>query len=489
VSSRPTSVLSRELLPASIALYTTVALAAFEGLAVSAALPQVAADLGDVHLLPWVVTGYLLMSGVATVVAGPLVDSYGIRVVFRTAIVVFVTGAVLASFVPSMPLMVAARLIHGAGGGAIIAIGIAAVGLIYPGHLIGRAFAANATVWGVMGVAGPGIAAFMLTTLNWRWIFLVNIPLGLLALTAGWRVMPGPVENVHSRRVDLRGLVGVLALNTFLLLAVDRLGLQSLAWLGAATVAGAALWWHIRRTADPIMRIRHLVNQPFSTLAVTLALLVSGAVAMSSFLTLYVRGGRGASEVLTAWSVFFFVIGWTLGANLSSRLLDRMAETSVMGVGFMLTTPGLGLLGIAVVLDAPLGVILGLMVVIASGVGLATNAGLTLLRAVSDSSEIGRSSAAHQFFRNQGFTLGAAMGGAVILAVVATAVGDVEAVRDVLASEAISNALVSEAIRDGYAAAAFTGFGVVLAGLLPFLALRRHLAPQRAIRHTGGLPD
>jgi len=77
------------------------------------------------------------------------------------------------------------------------------------------------------------------------------------------------------------------------------------------------------------------------------------------------------------------------------------------------------------------------------------------------------------------------MGGAVILAVVATAVGDVEAVRDVLASEAIPNALVSEAIRDGYAAAAFTGFGVVLAGLVPFLALRRHLAPQRAVRQSG----
>lgn len=480
----PTSVLSRQLLPASIALYTTVALAAFEGLAVSAALPQVAADLGDVHLLPWVVTGYLLLSGVAAVVAGPLVDSYGVRVVFRSAIAVFVGGAVLASFVPSMPLMVAARLIHGAGGGAIIAVAIAAVGLIYPGHLIGRAFAANATVWGVMGVAGPGIAAFMLTALSWRWIFLVNIPLGLLALTAGWRVMPGPVENVHSRRVDVRGLLGVLALNTFLLLAVDRLGLQSIVWLGAASMAGAVLWWHIRRTTDPIMRIRHLVNQPFSTLAVALALLVSGAVAMSSFLTLYVRGGRGASEVLTAWSVFFFVIGWTLGANLSSRLLDRMAETSVMGVGFLLTAPGLGLLAIAVVVDASLAVVLGLMVIIASGVGLATNAGLTLLRAVSDSSEIGRSSAAHQFFRNQGFTLGAAMGGAVILAVVATAVGDVEAVRDVLASEAIPNALVSEAIRDGYAAAAFTGFGVVLVGLVPFFALRRHLAPQRAVRQS-----
>jgi MFS family permease len=478
----PTSVLSRELLPASIAIYTTVALAAFEGLAVSAALPQVAADLGDVHLLPWMVTGYLLMSGVAAVVAGPLVDSYGVRAVFRTAIVVFVTGAVLASTVPSMPLMVAARLLHGAGGGAIIAVGIAAVSLIYPANLIGRAFAANATVWGVMGVAGPGIAAFMLTTLNWRWIFLVNIPLGLLALAAGWRVMPAAVDVAHSRRLDVPGVIGVLALNTFLLLAVDTLGVRSLLWLAGAVATGWALWFHIRRTADPIMRIRHLASQPFSTLAMSLALLVTGAVAMSSFLTLYVRGGRGASELLTAWSVFFFVIGWTLGANLSSRLLDRLPETSVIGVGFALTTPGLALLGIGVTTDAPLPVILGLMTLTAAGVGLGTNAGLTLLRAVSDPSEIGRSSAAHQFFRNQGFTLGAAMGGAVILAVVATAVGDVESVRDVLASEAIPNPVVSEAIRDGYAAAAFTGFGVVASGLVPFLALRRHLAPARASR-------
>lgn len=482
MSTRPTSVLSRELLPASIAVYTTVALAAFEGLAISAALPQVAADLGDVHLLPWVVTGYLLMSGVATVVAGPLVDSYGVRAVFQAAIIVFVTGAVLASFVPSMPFMVAARLIHGAGGGAIIAVGIAAVGLIYPAHLVGRAFAANATVWGVMGVAGPGIAAFMLTTLDWRWIFLVNIPLGLVALAAGWKVMPGPVENVHSRRVDTRGVLVVLALNTFLLMAVDRLGVESLVWLTAAAAAGVVLWYHIRHTADPIMRIRHLASQPFSTLAISLALLVTGAVALSSFLTLYVRGGRGASETLTAWSVFFFVIGWTIGANLSSRLLDRMAESSVIGVGFALTTPGLGLLGLAVAFDAHLAVILGLMTVTASGVGLGTNAGLTLLRAVSDASEIGRSSAAHQFFRNQGFTLGAAMGGAVILAVVAAAVGDVETVRDVLASDAIPNPAVSEAIRDGYAAAAFTGFAIVTAGLVPYIALRRQLAPARATR-------
>ena len=74
----------------------------------------------------------------------------------------------------------------------ISAVVIAAVGLVYPHHLVGRAFAANATVWGVMGVAAPAIAALMLTVLDWRWIFLVNLPLGLAALIAGWRVLPGP---------------------------------------------------------------------------------------------------------------------------------------------------------------------------------------------------------------------------------------------------------------------------------------------------------
>ena len=474
-ANRPTSVLSPELLPASIALYTMVALAAFEGLAVSAALPQVAADLGDVSLLPWVVTGYLLMSGVATVAAGPLLDSYGVRATFRVSVTLFVGGAVLASFVPSMQWMIVARLIHGAGGGGIIAVALAAVALIYPPHLIGRAFAANSTVWGIMGVAGPGIAAFMLTTLSWRWIFLVNVPLGTIALAAGWRVMPGPVV-AHPRRLDLPGLVGVLVFDACLLFAVDLLGPASIPWVAASVVVAAGLWWHIRRSPDPIMLTRHLFRQPFASLALSLALMVAGAIATSSYITLYVRGARGASELLTAWSVFFFVIGWTLGANSSSRLMDRMAESTVMVIGFWLTAPGMLALGVAVSVTAPLWVILGLMTVTASGIGLATNAGLTLLRRVSGPDEIGRATAAHQFFRNQGFTLGAAMGGAVILAVVARAIGDLEAVREVLRTGIADDPATAAAIARGFASAVFVGSAAAVVGVVPLVALRRHLA-------------
>lgn len=456
-----------------------MALAAFEGLAVSAALPQVAADLGDVSLLPWVVTGYLLMSGVATVAAGPLIDSYGIRVTFRVSLGMFVAGAVLASFVPSMHWMIVARLLHGAGGGGIVAVVLAAVSLIYPPHLVGRAFAANSTVWAVMGVAGPGIAAFMLTTLSWRWIFLVNIPLGAMALVAGWRVMPGPLVK-DPRRLDLGGLAGVLVLNACLLFAVDLLGPASIPWAVGAAVSAVILWWHVRRANDPIMLPRHLFRQPFSTLALSLALMVAGAIAVSSYITLYVRGARGASELVTAWSVFFFVIGWTVGANGSSRMMDRMRESTVIVVGFWLTTPGLLALGLAVRASAPLWLVLGLMTFTASGIGLATNSGLTLLRRVSGTGEIGRATAAHQFFRNQGFTLGAAMGGAVILAVVGSAIGDVETVREVLRTGVADDPATAAAIADGFASAVFVGLGSALAGVIPLVWLRRHLRSEQA---------
>ncbi|MDH5421129.1 MAG: MFS transporter, partial [Acidimicrobiia bacterium] len=182
--SKPTSVLSPELLPASVAIFTLVGLSAFNSLGVSAALPNLAADLGNLELLPWVITIYLLMAGVATVVSGALIDTVGLRTIFRVSVVAFVVGSLIGGLTTSMPLLIAARAVQGTGGGGIIAVGLAGVNLLFPKHLVGRAFAANSTVWGVMGVAGPALAAFLLSFASWHWIFFVNVPFGLISLAA-----------------------------------------------------------------------------------------------------------------------------------------------------------------------------------------------------------------------------------------------------------------------------------------------------------------
>ena len=103
MSTTATSVLSRELLPASIAVFATAALASFQALGIAAALPDIAGDLGDVSLLPWVITAFLLTSSLATVVAGPFIDSIGVSRMFRIAVVIFTLSGFASAFAPSMP--------------------------------------------------------------------------------------------------------------------------------------------------------------------------------------------------------------------------------------------------------------------------------------------------------------------------------------------------------------------------------------------------
>jgi MFS family permease len=448
-----------------------VALAAFEGLAVAAALPEVAADLGSVSLLPWVITAFLLTSGVATIVSGRLIDTIGVRSMFRVAVVVFAGAGVIAAFAPSMEAMIALRAIQGAGSGMVVAVGLAAVSLIYPPHLTGRAFAANSTVWGVMGVASPAIAAVMLTRLDWRWIFLINLPLGLLSLLAGWRVMPPAEAQSARQRMDYVGALLALVFTAAVLFAVNDLAWASLAWLGVAVVAGAAFYRRAGSIRAPLVERRYLTGSPFAPLAFAISLLITGALAANAFVPLYVSAGRLASDATTAWSVLFFTVGWTAGANLSSRLLDSRSELTVIRSGFAATIPSLLATGVAAILGLSLPLVFAALFGTGLGIGLATNASLTLLREVSTGAEIGRSTAAHQFFRNQGFAFGSAIGGAALFATVAAAVGDPELVRDVLAGEAADGgARVTAAVVRGFAFSAWIGSAISASGLL---ALRR----------------
>ncbi len=483
MSNIPRSVISRELLPAGFAIYMVVGLSAFEGLAVSAALPQVAGDLGGVGLLPWVITAYLLSSGVATVIAGPLVDAYGVRATYRWAVLVFAFAGFAAGLSPTLSTMVVLRLVQGIGGEFLVAIALTAVGLVYPDHLIGRAYAASSVVWGVMGVAGPALAAGLLTFASWRWIFFINLPLGLLALVAGWRVMPSPVGD-SSPRVDVRGALAIATIAAATVLGVDALDWRSSLWAGAAVASG--LWYlrHARLAPNPVVRIEHIARQPFVGLAAGIGLVLAGAFTMYAYLPFFVRAGRGGSSALTAWSLLFFTVGWTSGAMIGSRMLDRRSESAMILVGFATIIPSMAVMAIGAGVNAPLWVVFAGSLGVGFGLGMATNAALTLLRASTSADQIGRASAAHQFARIQGFTVGAAIGGAVLLAVVGSRVGDVELVRDMLSGSAPATDVATKAVQLGFALSGSIGIVLELIGLGIVIRTRVWHSPAREARNA-----
>jgi MFS family permease len=483
----PRSVLSRELLPASIAVFATAALASFQALGIAAALPDIATDLGNVSLLPWVITAYLLTSSLATVVAGPFIDSVGVARMFRIAVIGFAGIGFATAFAPSMEVLVAFRLLQGAGAGLILSVGTSAVSLVYPQHLVGRAFAANATVWGVMGVAGPAVAALILTVASWEWIFYANLPLGAVALVAGWKVLPGPFGEAAGR-FDLRGSVLLAVMTLASLFAVDSLGLRSLPWLVLA--AGAVLVYvrHSRRAVTPVVRPVHIVPQPYRGLALSTALLLTGTFAMSTYIPLYVRAGLEGSPALTAWSVLPLTVGWTTGAVASSRLADRHSESWIVLLGFFVGMPSLALAWLAVTTGVAVYPTFIVFFTAGIGVGMATNAALTLLRAVTQTAQVGRVVSAHLFARNQGFTFGSAIGGAVLLLVVGVQLGDVELVRELIASpEGGGPAGAAAAVRSGFAAAVAVGFGLSVLGWLAAIRMRHHLTEARIAKR--GVPE
>ncbi|WP_165703768.1 MFS transporter [Enhygromyxa salina] len=454
-----------------------VALSAFEGLSVAAALPQVAASLGHVEMLPWVITSYLLTAGVSTVAAGSLIDRIGIAKVFRGSVILLIIGGVLAGLAPSMATLVLARAIHGAGAGAVNAVGLSAVGLVFPRHLIGRAFAANTNVWGAMSVGGPALASVLLTFASWRWIFLVNLPLGAIALVAGWNALPPPAHEGRGaalRTVDLGLLAGF---TFFVLFAVDALDGRSLLALGAAVVCGIAVVRRNRGREDAVIAPRHALDAPLGPLAWGIALMLMAGIGVQTFVPLFVSAGHGGGTALTAWSVVFFVLGWTGGANIVSRLSERVSPLNVMLGGTVLLSCALFAIAGIAASGAPLPALFVLLVLAGSGIGGSTNAGLTLLRDLVTDDELGRATAAHQFLRNLGFAMGNALVGSVLLFVVGTLMGDVERIREVLgrADGVPLNAEISAAVQTGFAVAALVSAVVCLGALAPLWRVRQHI--------------
>ncbi|HSP56361.1 MAG TPA: MFS transporter, partial [Dehalococcoidia bacterium] len=192
-ASAPARLTHREVLIVFSGLMLGMLLASLDQTVVSTALPTIVGDLGGLDHLSWVITAYLLTSTATVPLYGKLSDYYGRKLMFQTGIVVFVAGSLLCAAANSMAILIVARGIQGAGAGGLISMAMAIIGDILSPRERGRYQGYTGSVFAFSSVAGPLVGGFFTDSLTWRWVFWMNLPLGLAALVVTTIVLKLPV--------------------------------------------------------------------------------------------------------------------------------------------------------------------------------------------------------------------------------------------------------------------------------------------------------
>ncbi|WP_079161527.1 MDR family MFS transporter [Streptomyces fodineus] len=332
------------------ALLLGLLLAALDQTIVSTALPTIVSDLGGLEHLSWVVTAYLLASTAATPLWGKLGDQYGRKRLFQTAIVIFLVGSALCGMAQDMPQLIGFRALQGLGGGGLIVLSMAIVGDIVPPRERGRYQGLFGAVFGATSVLGPLLGGLFTEHLSWRWVFYVNLPVGVVALAVIATALRIPRRTAHHV-IDYLGTFLIAAVATCLVL-VASLGGTTWAWGSPQIVGLAGLGILLavafvaveRRAAEPVLPLKLFGIRTF-TLAAVISFIVGFAMfGAMTYLPTFLQVVHGISPTLSGVHMLPMVIGLLLSSTISGQIVSRtgrwkvfpVAGTAVTAIGLLL---------------------------------------------------------------------------------------------------------------------------------------------------------
>jgi EmrB/QacA subfamily drug resistance transporter len=401
----------RQRWAATTGLLLGIFLAALEATVVSTAMPTVVAILGGIDQYSWVFSAYLLTSTASVPLWGRLSDLYGRRRIYLAAIALFLVGSMLAGVSQSMLQLVLFRAVQGLGAGGLIPLALTIIGEIYTLTERTRLQAVFSSVWGVSSIAGPLLGGVITDSISWRWVFYLNLPIGLIAAFIVYRTLPAE-RRVRQVTVDWQGGVLLFLSTTLLLVALTE---ASLTWAVLAVVS-IILFARVERAAtEPIVPFKLFRNRTV-TVATAVGFLAGmalfGAIAFIPLLVQVTTGGSATSagQILTP-----LYLMWVLASIVAARLLLRVgarASTVAGGAAVFVSTTALPWLAVGSS-RAMLFADVGLM-----GIGLGF-AMLSLLLAVQHSVsrvDLGVATSLNMFSRQIGGAVGVAIMGAVLAA-------------------------------------------------------------------------
>jgi EmrB/QacA subfamily drug resistance transporter len=392
---------------------------AIEGTIIATAMPSIVNDLGGFSQYSWVFSAYLLMNTVTVLIYGKLADLFGRKPVLIFGILIFLIGSTLCGLAADIHQLIVFRIIQGFGAGAIMPVASTIVGDIYSNEERGKVQGYLSSVWGISAIAGPATGGLLVQFASWRYVFWINIPLGLLSV-AGLLLFHR--ESLHSvkTKIDYWGTILITASLSVLMIVLVEAG-SHWQWLSIKTVAllASALLLFIlfifqeKRVPDPMMPLAIWKHRPI--LIANLVSFTSGVmmIGITTYLPSFVQGVMEKSATVAGFTLTAMSIGWPIASTISGRLLYKIGFRTTAFIGaftfilsgclFVSMQPGFG-----PIWAAAASFLLGV------GMGMTSTTFIVSIQGSVNWEQRGIATAAMMFMRNLGNTIGAALLGGIL---------------------------------------------------------------------------
>ena len=420
VLPRPVNLTHRQILVVYSGLMAGMLVAALDQTIVATALPTIVGDLGGLDHLSWVVTAYLLTSTVSVPLYGKISDLLGRKIVFQSAIVIFVAGSMLSGLSHNMLELVLFRAFQGLGGGGLMAMAMAIIGDIVPPRERGKYQGYLGAVFAFASVVGPLLGGWFVDHLTWRWVFYVNVPVGAMALVITSSALTLPYRRVQHA-IDYLGAALVIGSATSLLL-VTIWGGTHYPWASweiiGLTVVGVVLLVLFLvqegRASEPLIPLRLWRGRVFSVasgLEFLVGLAMFGGII---FLPLYLQTVGGASAENSGVLILPLMAGMMTSSISSGRIITRTGRykvfpvvgTAIISIGlYLLSTMGVGTSRLTSSL---------FMVLLGIGMGMIIQVMVLAVQNSVPHRDLGTATATESFMRSMGGAFGVAIFGAIL---------------------------------------------------------------------------
>lgn len=392
-----------------IGLMTGTLLAAMESTIVTTAMPTVVTQLGGLSIYSWVFSLYVLTSTVTVPIWGKFSDMYGRRICYQSCILIFLLGSALSGAAQTMPQLIAFRAVQGIGAGGLVPLALTIVGEIFSLEERARYQGLFSGIWGVASIAGPMIGGWLTDHLSWRWIFYINIPIGVLTTLIIGCGLPS-VETTRPS-IDYAGALTLTISISALLLGFSEIGgAGRIVCLLVASLFLMLFLWAERRASEPILPLQLFRQQIFTTSVFVNFLTGFALLGTIPFLTLFAQGVLQWTATQSGQVMMPLLLGWVALSFLTSRLILKfpIRQMTILGlgvfsVGFILLASVNGSTSRSMLFSG-----VGLI-----GMGMGVSS-LTLMIAVQNllpREYLGVVTSSSMFFRNIGATTGAAFMG------------------------------------------------------------------------------